>query len=124
MGHTMNPTREQLWDFRERDPHSAPGPLWVDGQCLDCNLCQEISPTLFRRNDETAMSYVAKQPETEEEHELAHEAVYGCCVEAIHFNGLSLDWRKHPPMKPYAELNAFQKWLRRWRERRVRSKTF
>ena len=112
----MTPTREQLWDLRLRDQNAVPGPIWVDSQCLDCELCREIAPSLFRRNEQEGTSYVFRQPDTEEEKKQAEEAIWGCCVEAIHSNGDSFDWRKIPPLKPYSKLNRFQKWIRQIRE--------
>jgi len=42
---------------------------------------------MYHRNDEGGYSFVAKQPEGEEEEELAKEAMEGCPVEAIGDDG-------------------------------------
>ena len=61
---------------------NTPGKFYVDEECIDCDLCREIAPTMFHRNDDEGYSFVAKQPEGEEE-QLAIEAMEGCPVEAI-----------------------------------------
>ena len=61
---------------------NTPGKFYVDEECIDCDLCREIAPTMFHRNDDEGHSFVAKQPEGEEE-QLAIEAMEGCPVEAI-----------------------------------------
>ena len=66
---------------------NAPGKFYVDEECIDCDLCREIAPTMYHRNDEGGYSFVAKQPEGEEEEELAKEAMEGCPVEAIGDDG-------------------------------------
>ena len=64
------------------------GRFYVDRQCIDCDVCRDISPENFRRNDENGYSYVGKQPETEEESALCEEALMACPVEAIGDNGI------------------------------------
>ena len=44
------------------------GTFYVDEEFIDCDLCREIAPTIFHRNDDGGYSFVAKQPEVEEEH--------------------------------------------------------
>ena len=63
------------------------GQFYVDDQCIDCDLCRETSPDNFTRDDGGGYSFVYKQPETDEEHELCLEAMEGCPVEAIGNNG-------------------------------------
>ena len=41
---------------------NAPGKFYVDEECIDCDLCREIAPTIFHRNDDGGYSIVAKQP--------------------------------------------------------------
>jgi len=78
--------------FAERLPQNTPGKFYVDEQCLDCDLCRETAPTLFERDDSEGCSYIFKQPETEEELELARESIQGCPCEAIHYDGDEFDW--------------------------------
>lgn len=70
-------------DRNERQPQNAPGPWYVDANCIDCDLCRETAPTVFRRDEDAGSSIVFHQPETEEERTLAEEARLSCPVEAI-----------------------------------------
>lgn len=70
-------------EHTKRLPQNVPGRWYVDNNCIDCDLCRETAPTVFRRDDENGNSIVFHQPETEEERQLAEEAMTGCPVEAI-----------------------------------------
>lgn len=83
---------------KDRLPKNVPGPWYVDSNCIDCDLCRETAPTVFRRDDENGNSIVFHQPETEEERKLAEEAMTGCPVEAI-----GNDNPSPPPAAPTAE---------------------
>ena len=48
-----------------------------------CDLCREVAPTVFAYDKEFGIAYVFKQPESEEEHELAKESLEGCPTESI-----------------------------------------
>jgi len=74
-------------DLESKFEDNTPGKFYVDEECIDCDLCREIAPTMYHRNDDGGYSFVAKQPEGEEEEELAKEAMEGCPVEAIGDNG-------------------------------------
>ncbi len=89
----MVPSPEQQNEFQKRHPDSAPGIYWINSDlCLDCNLCRELAPTVFRRDDRMGISYVYKQPATPQELAQAREAVEGCCVETIFANGHLFNW--------------------------------
>ena len=62
---------------------NAKGRYFVDEECIDCDLCIEVAPTCFGRDEEGGHSYVFKQPENNEEEEFCKEAMDGCPVEAI-----------------------------------------
>ena len=66
---------------------NVPGKFYVDDSCIDCDLCRETAPQIFRRNDDEGHSYVWKQPETPEEIRLAEEAMAGCPTETIGNDG-------------------------------------
>ena len=74
-------------DHNSRLPQNAAGPWYVDSNCIDCDLCRETAPTVFRRDEDNGNSVVFHQPETEEERKLAEEAKEGCPVEAIGSDG-------------------------------------
>lgn len=71
----------------DRLPENVPGRYYVDAACIDCDLCRETAPAIFRRHDETGFSVVQRQPLTPEEIALAEEARQGCPVEAIGNDG-------------------------------------
>ena len=85
-----------LIDFERRVPDNVPGRYYVGNQCMDCNLCREVAPTVFGRNDVSGSSFVKKQPATADETKRADEAVRCCCVETIHRDGESFDWAAIP----------------------------
>jgi len=66
---------------------NAPGPYYVDSQCIDCDLCRQTAPANFERNEDEGYTYVIKQPENDEEREQCEEAMEECPVEAIGNDG-------------------------------------
>jgi ferredoxin len=66
---------------------NVPGRFYVDENCIDCDLCREIAPAFFTRNDDDGHSYVFKQPQSANELELCREALNDCPVEAIGDDG-------------------------------------
>lgn len=74
-------------DYKDRLPQNVPGRWYVDANCIDCDLCRETAPPVFRRDDNGGNSIVFHQPETEDELRLAEEAKNGCPVEAIGSDG-------------------------------------
>ncbi len=55
--------------------------VYVEDTCIGCGVCEAIAPTIFKVED--WMSYVIKQPETEEEKEQTKAAIEACPVDAI-----------------------------------------
>lgn len=78
--------------FSERLPQNVPGKFYVTEQCLDCDLCREIAPSVFRRDGEMGVSYIYHQPGTEEELAATMEALDCCPCEAISSDGDEFDW--------------------------------
>jgi len=74
-------------DKANKLPDNAPGPWYVDNQCIDCDACRQVAPNNFSRNEEAGYSYVSKQPENEEELKQCQEAMESCPVEAIGNDG-------------------------------------
>ena len=70
-------------ELEDKYKDNVAGRYFVDEQCIDCDLCREVAPTCFGRNDKEGHSYVFKQPENEEEEKFCIEAMEGCPVEAI-----------------------------------------
>jgi ferredoxin len=70
-------------NYNDRLSSNTPGAWYVDSNCIDCDLCRETAPAVFRRDDTIGFSIVYKQPETPDELTKAAEAQDGCPVEAI-----------------------------------------
>ena len=66
---------------------NVPGKFYVDSQCIDCDLCREVAPDYFKRDDDGGYSIVVKQPTTPEGLDQCKEAMDGCPVEAIGDDG-------------------------------------
>lgn len=74
-------------DRNDKNPLNVPGPFFNDNTCIDCDMCREIAPTIFARDDDEAMTYVTRQPVTPEETALAMEAMESCPTETIGCDG-------------------------------------
>jgi ferredoxin len=64
------------------------GPYYVDGSCIDCDMCRSTAPDFFKRDEEIGMSIVCRQPLTPQEHALAEEAKQGCPSDSIGNDGV------------------------------------
>lgn len=90
MNFTQCQTRFRVRDMADRtdkNPLNVPGKYYNDLSCIDCDLCREIAPQFFTRDDDEGLSYVWKQPVTPEEIEAAEEARQGCPTETIGDDG-------------------------------------
>jgi len=74
-------------DPNNKNPGNVPGAYYVDDTCIDCDLCRDTAPAIFRRNDDGAFSYVHRQPVTVEEIALAEDALAQCPTETIGNDG-------------------------------------
>jgi ferredoxin len=74
-------------DKDDKLPLNVPGRYYVDGQCIDCDLCRQTAPLNFERDDQGGYSYVFRQPESEEELHACEEALDECPVDAIGRDG-------------------------------------
>jgi len=73
----------------DRHPANVSGLWYNDTNCIDCGLCPEIAPGIFRRDDHSFQAVVWHQPETEEELALAREAQTACPTESIGCDAVS-----------------------------------
>ena len=64
---------------------NVPGTYCNDETCIDCDLCREIAPHIFTRDDEEGASYVRRQPVTPDEIAEAEEALATCPSESRFF---------------------------------------
>jgi ferredoxin len=74
-------------DRSDKHPLNAPGAFYNDNSCIDCDVCREMAPAVFRRDDESGASYVWRQPETAGEWKLARAALASCPTETIGCDG-------------------------------------
>ena len=58
-------------EIEDKYEDNVTGKFFVDEQCIDCDLCRETAPSCFTRNDDGGYSFVHKQPDNEEEEEMA-----------------------------------------------------
>ncbi len=75
--------------LESRLPENVPGRFYVGNECIDCDMCRETAPTIYRRNDAIGYSVVYHQPETEAERQLAQEGMEGCPADAIANDGVA-----------------------------------
>lgn len=68
-------------DFRKRLNANVPGEFFVDSSCIDCDLCRQIAPAVFRAEGDT--SVVHHQPATEAESRRAEMALVTCPTASI-----------------------------------------
>jgi ferredoxin len=74
-------------DRNARLSDNVPGRFYVDDQCIDCDVCREVAPGVFRQNREEGHSFVFAQPDSRGEEAAAREALEECPVEAIGDDG-------------------------------------
>jgi ferredoxin len=74
-------------DRNDRVPENAAGRFYVDSTCIDCDLCREVAPRNFKRNEQEHRSFVFQQPLDATEAEVCRKALEECPVEAIGCNG-------------------------------------
>ena len=43
-------------DLQNKYPDNVEGQYFVDEQCIDCDLCREVAPESFGRNNEEGYS--------------------------------------------------------------------
>lgn len=73
----------KMADLNDKNPLNVIGRFYNDLSCIDCGMCPDLAPRLFRRDDEEGFSYVYRQPESEDEVELALQAMEACPTESI-----------------------------------------
>lgn len=74
-------------DRNDKNPLNVPGKYYNDLSCIDCDMCREIAPEFFIRDDEEAITYVWRQPVTPDEIAKAEEARMSCPSETIGSDG-------------------------------------
>ena len=74
-------------DRTDKHPLNLPGAYYNDNSCIDCDVCREMAPAIFRRDDDSGASYVWHQPQAPDEIALAREAMENCPTETIGCDG-------------------------------------
>ena len=74
-------------DTNDKNPRNIPGKYYTDHSCIDCDLCREIAPEIFKRDDEEGLTYVWHQPVTQEDFAQAELARDNCPTETIGNDG-------------------------------------
>ena len=77
----LSPLRGEVAPFKRPRPVNAPGNLFVDESCIDCDVCRWMAPNTFSRKG--IKSIVHTQPESEEEVVQAMAASIACPVGSI-----------------------------------------
>jgi glyoxylase-like metal-dependent hydrolase (beta-lactamase superfamily II)/ferredoxin len=65
-----------------RLPENAPGDLFVDSTCIDCDLCRQLAPGVFAQSARS-LSFVERQPATPEALQRALIALVTCPTASI-----------------------------------------
>ncbi|HEY1435309.1 MAG TPA: MBL fold metallo-hydrolase [Thermoanaerobaculia bacterium] len=65
----------------KRLPDNAPGELYVDQTCIDCDACRRIAPAVFEQGD--GHSFVRAQPRTPQARRRAFMALVACPTASI-----------------------------------------
>jgi glyoxylase-like metal-dependent hydrolase (beta-lactamase superfamily II)/ferredoxin len=66
-----------------RASENAPGDLFVDDSCIDCETCRVLAPSVFVRSSRLAQSVVLRQPTAESEALRARMAIVSCPTSSI-----------------------------------------
>jgi glyoxylase-like metal-dependent hydrolase (beta-lactamase superfamily II)/ferredoxin len=66
---------------KKRVPENAPGDLYVDSTCIDCDTCRQIAPRIFGEAAESAV--VRRQPRAIAERRSALHALVSCPTGSI-----------------------------------------
>jgi len=74
-------------DKENKHEGSVDGKYYVDTECIDCDVCRQVAPDFFKRNDDEGYSFVYAQPKTEDGAAECEEALESCPVEAIGNDG-------------------------------------
>jgi ferredoxin len=65
-------------NVRRRLAINAPGTLFVDDSCIECDTCRQIAPQVFERSAREERSFVARQPPDEAARLAAGKALVAC----------------------------------------------
>jgi ferredoxin len=75
-------------ELKLKNPQNVVGKFYVDETCIDCDLCRNIAPQVYKRDEETGVSFVFRQPVTEAEIATAEEGRISCPTDSIGCDGV------------------------------------
>ncbi len=73
--------------FTDRLPQNLAGKYYVDGSCIDCDMCRATAPEFFGRDDDAGMSFVRQQPVTEDDIAKVEQVILDCATASIGNDG-------------------------------------
>ena len=73
--------------LNERLPENVSGRYYVDASCIDCDQCRVSAPQIFGRNEDKGMSFIVRQPVTDDEIAQVEEILAGCATGSIGNDG-------------------------------------
>jgi ferredoxin len=80
-------TLHPMPDPSQKHALNVPGSYYNDASCIDCDLCREMAPAIFRRDDADGSTYVWRQPASAADRALAEDARLSCPTESIGNDG-------------------------------------
>lgn len=66
---------------------NVPGKYYIDKTCIDCGLCPQLAPAVFRPSDSETHSIAYRQPTTPDEVAQAEDAVAQCPSSSVRNDG-------------------------------------
>src|SRR5438093_13508636 len=69
--------------IEEHLPQNVPGEFFVDSTCIDCGSCRWVAPASFAWSGESGMSFVGRQPTSEDARLRAAMALVACPTASI-----------------------------------------
>ncbi len=72
----------------KKNPQNVDGAYYTDSDCIACDSCSMIAPNNFKLSDDN-LSFVYKQPASQEEKDKVEEALSACPVGSIGDDGES-----------------------------------
>src|SRR5689334_23292563 len=85
---------ERVARLELRRPENAPGPVFVDSTCIDCDTCRWMAPRTFGRRGR--QSAVVAQPADDAARRLAAQAAVACPTASIASPGMAEAARDFP----------------------------
>lgn len=63
------------------------GKYYVDTSCIDCDQCRVTAPDFFGRDSDSGMSFVSRQPATQQEVDQLEQVIAECATGSIGNDG-------------------------------------